>query len=89
MKTQTKNNIIIAFALLLAVVAFAVLINPYLILERKCFKVADVVGCGGEKCRIILENGRSGFTYGPTLKGDTVCENLKYIDVYNVVLNEQ
>lgn len=89
MTQKTKNNIVIVLALMGAVVAFAVLINPYLILKRECFKVAEVVGCGGEKCRVILENGRSGFTYGPTLKGDMVCESLKYIDVYNVVLNEK
>lgn len=85
---KKKDIILIAAALPLVVILFAVLINPGLILKRECFKVTQTLGCGGEKCRIVLDNGKSGYTYGPALVGDTVCENLKYRNIYNVVFDK-
>lgn len=87
-KMKKKDLVLLITVLPLVVIAFALLINPYLVLKRECFKVTQTLGCGGDTCRIVLDNGKSGYTYGPALVGDTVCENLKYKNIYNVVFDK-
>jgi hypothetical protein len=74
------------FCLALMIVVF---VYPELILHRDCFTVRTIIGCAGDRCRVILNNGLEGITFAPPVVGDKVCEDIRYKNVYRIMLNEK
>lgn len=54
--------------------------------KTEYFKVVEVLGCQGEKCRVVLDNGKQGFVYGFAMKGDTVWKDTNYHNLYRIVM---